>query len=560
MSLFFALGCAQNRRHHSLARPLIAFEKVTLMKRAFLMSFVLAVAPVLLGAGAANAQSTLRVAMTAADIPTTTGMPNNGFEGMTFTGYTMFEPLIQWDLRQTKEAGKIMPGLATSWESDPKDRSRWIFRLRDNVKFHDGSPFDADAAIWNLARFYDDKSPQYEANGAAIVRGRVPVKSWEKIDDRTIAIVTSRPTSYFPLQVPYLLFGSPAAFEKAGRNWAEVAKAPSGTGPFRMGRVVPRVSVELTRNQEYWDKARIPKVDRLMLFPMPEATTRVAALRSGQVDYIAAPPPDSIASLKAAKFRIEMAKDVPSVWTYMLMTQGNSPFADKRVRQAANYAVDRAGLVKLMNGTAVAAPAYWSSDSPAYGKPANSYTYDPARSLALIKQAGLSPPVKATILIPNSGSGMMLPVQINEAMQQSMAKAGFDIKFKVVEYGEIVVAARQPPTAPQNSGADALNVALVTDIASTYRWFPSSSFTPQGNNWGHWGNPEMDSLMGEIAGEFDSSRATQKLRRMHEIVVDEAPWLYVIRDLQPTALSGKVEGRVAAPSFFVDLTAISVRK
>ncbi|MFG1270713.1 ABC transporter substrate-binding protein [Xanthobacter versatilis] len=486
-------------------------------------------------------------------------MPNNGFEGLRFVGYPVFEPLVQWDLGQADKPVGIKPGLASEWKSDPADRKRWIFKLRPGVVFHDGTAFNADAVVWNLQRFFDDKSPQFEPNGAAIVRGRVPVASWEKIDDMTVAIYTAAPLSYFPLQATYLLFASPTAFEKAGRSWSETARAPAGTGPFRITRVRPRTSVELTRNADYWDKGRLAKVDRIVLVPMPEPMTRVAALQSDQVDWIEAPPPDSLASLKGDGFSIVQSSDNPNVWPYLLMAKAPSPFADARVRQAANYAVDRDALARLMGGTAKPAYGYWAKADPNFGASANAYRYDPAKSLSLLKEAGLTPPVKVTVTIPTSGSGMMLPVPLNEMVQQSMAKAGFDVQFKVVEYGEVLVAVRQPPDAPQNKGADGLNIALLNDVPSMYRWFPSASATPKGNNWGHFQSPELDQLAGEVAAEFDQGKAAQKLRRVSELLVDEAPWLYILSDLQPRALSAKVHGLVPAQSWFLDLTTVQAR-
>jgi ABC-type transport system substrate-binding protein len=108
---------------------------------------------------------TLRIAMTAADVPTTTGMPNNGFEGMRFLGYPVFEGLILWDLSRTDRPAGLRPGLAESWRQDPNDPQTWLFTLREGVRFHDGTPFNADAVIWNLERYFNNQAPQFEAQG-----------------------------------------------------------------------------------------------------------------------------------------------------------------------------------------------------------------------------------------------------------------------------------------------------------------------------------------------------------------------------------------------------------
>ena len=153
--------------------------------------------------------------MTAADVPTTTGAPTQGLEGTRFAGYPVFEPLVMWDLRETASPPKIIPWLAAEWKSDPADRTRWVFNLRHDVKFHDGSEFNADAVVFNMARFFDAKSPQYDAGGAATEASRAPfIGRWEKIDDYTVAIYTKTPTTYFPEIVTGILMASPAQFDR----------------------------------------------------------------------------------------------------------------------------------------------------------------------------------------------------------------------------------------------------------------------------------------------------------------------------------------------------------
>jgi len=99
---------------------------------------------------------TLRIAMTASDIPTTTGIPNNGGEGFRFLGFPAFDGLINWDFTRPDQIAGLTPGLAAAWKIDESDHTRWIFSLRDGVLFHDGSALTADAVIWNLDRFYNE--------------------------------------------------------------------------------------------------------------------------------------------------------------------------------------------------------------------------------------------------------------------------------------------------------------------------------------------------------------------------------------------------------------------
>ena len=183
-------------------------------------STTLALAAVLLSFKPAMAESTLRIGMTAADIPTATGLPNNGFEGMRFLGYPIFEALVLWDLTRTDQLAGVRPGLAEKWERDPEDNKTWIFHLRHGVKFHDGNDFNADAVIWNLDRYFNSESPQFEPASSAMTRSRVPLMgSYKKIDDATVAITTTKPASYFPFMAVYILFTSPASFKRPAAIW-----------------------------------------------------------------------------------------------------------------------------------------------------------------------------------------------------------------------------------------------------------------------------------------------------------------------------------------------------
>src|SRR5437763_5205559 len=162
-------------------------------KMASLLSLAGTTAALLTLADPALAGGTLRIAMTASDVPTTTGAPDNGFEGLRFFGYPVYEGLVLWDLTRADKLAEIRPGLAESWEQDEKDRSKWIFHLRKGVKFHDSSEFNADAAIWNLDRYMKSDAPQFDPTGGAMARGRDPwITGYRKIDDWTIEISNPR--------------------------------------------------------------------------------------------------------------------------------------------------------------------------------------------------------------------------------------------------------------------------------------------------------------------------------------------------------------------------------
>jgi peptide/nickel transport system substrate-binding protein len=529
-----------------------------------------ALSAVLLGLAPAQAQSpraesVLRIGMTAADVPTTTGMPNNGFEGMRFLGYPIFEGLVLWDLSRTDRLATLRPGLAERWEQAPDDKKTWIFHLRQGVRFHDGTAFDADAVIWNLDRYFKQDSPQYELPAAGITRARAPLlASYRKIDERTIAITSTASASYFPYMVVYLLFTSPASFEAAGRDWAKVGMLPAaGTGPFRITGVRPREAVELARNPDYWDRENRATIDRVRLMPIPEANARIAALRAGQVDWIEAPAPDGLASLRQAGFTITTGS-YPHVWPWFYnIGAGNSPLKDVRVRQALNYCIDRDGLVTFLNGTAEPAVGWLKSSDPDFGAPENRYRLNPQKGRALLAEAGFTDkkPLSLKVMISTSGSGQMQPLPMNEFLQENLKQTcNVDVSFNVVEWQVLLNAGRAAPDSPSLQGANALNVSSPSsDVAVMARYFSSANVSPKGFNFPQWADARFDAALKDLAEATDPEAIAKATRTAHERLVDDPPWLYIVHDLNPRAMSPRVKNFVSPQSWFVDLTRISVQ-
>ncbi len=510
--------------------------------------------------GPAPAEGVLRIAMTAADIPTATGLPNNGFEGMRFLGYPVFEALAQWDL----SGHGLKPALAERWEQDPADPRVWTFHLRRGVTFHDGTPFDADAVLWNLDRYFKADSPQFEPQAAGISRARVPILAgYRKVDGATVQFTTTEVASFFPYMAVYLLIASPRPFEAAGRDWTKVPAVPAaGTGPFRIVRVSPRESVELARNDAYWDTGRRAKLDGIRLLPIPDANARVAALRAGQVDWIEAVPPDAIPSLKQADFTVATAP-YPHIWPWIFNSGAEgSPLKDVRVRQALNYCIDREGIVTLLAGTAEPASGWLNDGDPDFGTPQNRYGFEPGKGRALLSEAGYGPakPLALTVMISASGSGQMLPLPMNEYLQETLKTAcGVEVSFRVVEWQVLLNGLRARPDAPGVRGVDALNISSPSsDPAVMERYFSSARFPPAGFNFATWADPRFDAALKALAETTDEATIAAQTRIAHERLVDNPPWLYVVHDLNPRALAPRVQGFAPSRTWFIDLT-LSVR-
>jgi ABC-type transport system substrate-binding protein len=529
-----------------------------MMRKTFGLGMTL-VLVLFLAAGAAFAQGrggTLRIAMTAADIPYTAGQPDQGFEGFRFVGYQLYDGLVRWDLSQGEKLPEIVPGLAESWEVDKNDQNRWLFKLRKGVKFHDGSDFNADAVIWNWEKIRNKDAPQYDTTQAGQIGFRITViKGYRKIDDYTVEFTTTRPSSFVPFQLVYVLYSSPAQWEKVGRDWRAFAANPSGTGPFKMTAFVPRERAEYVPNTEYWDKNRVPKADKVILLPMPEPTTRLAALRTGKVDWIEVPPPDAIPLLRQGGFQIHL-RSYPHVWPYSLNLK-QAPWDNKLVRQAANYAIDREGLCKsLLNGTCQPAIGEVYPGHPWFGKPPLTYEYNPKKAKELMKQAGYEGKrVKTSFLISTSGSGQMLPLPMNELVQENLREIGIDVELIPIEWNALTTWVRKG-FVDEYAHTGAMNVSFnfVEPFSAFVRFFHSASVPPKSLNIMHYANPEADRLIEAAEAALDPKERDALLGTLHAMVVEEAPWIFVVHDLNPRAMGPKVKGFVQPQSWFVDLT------
>ncbi len=510
----------------------------------------------------ASAESVIRYGISLADIPQTTGQPDRGAGAYQFTGYTIYDPLVAWEMNVADRPGKLIPGLATEWSVDPADQKKWRFKLRPGVKFHDGSAFNADAVVWNLDKVLDDKAAHFDKRQSAQVRTRLPsVASWKKLDDMTVEITTKEVDSIFPYQMLWFLISSPTQYEKVGKDWDKFATAPSGTGPFKLEKFVPRERAELVRNADYWDKKRLARVDRMILIPIPEALNRTNALLSGQVDLIETPAPDAVPQLKSAGMKI-VTNVTPHVWNYHLSVLPGSPWTDVRLRKAANLAIDRDGLVALMNGLAMPAKGQVDPQSPWFGKPAFDIKYDPAAAKKLVEEAGYSKakPLKTTFVIASGGTGQMLSLPMNEYIQQNLKEVGIEIDFKVVELETLYTHWRKGAKDEMNVGLTSNNIAYVTSdpLYAIVRFFHSGQAAPVGVNWGFYANPKVDAVIDEAKRTFDVARQDELMAKAHEMIVDDAVLVWAVHDTNPHVLSPKVKTFVQAQHWFQDLTAIGL--
>ena len=294
-----------------------------------------------------------------------------------------------------------------------------------------------------------------------------------------------------------------------------------------------KLPLELFPNTSYWDKARIPQQDRLVLIPVPEASTRTAALLSGEVNWIEAPSPDAIPRLKSAGMRI-VTNVYPHDWPHMLnFVRG--PFKDLRIRQAANYAINRQDVVDLLDGTAIPEQDVVPPSLPYYGHPQSGIL----TQRALLKEAGCLP-CKVTFVISTSGSGQMQPSQMNELVKSQLENAGFTVTLQTMDWNALLDVFAAGLTRTRITTASISRAGCSTRSTRS----SNSSAAHIGRQQAPIGdiikNPEAEALIGQIFNEFDAKKRLALLTQLHELESREAVMIFIVHDLTPCALSPKV--------------------
>lgn len=476
--------------------------------------------------------------MTAGNMPIPDQFVTERGEGRRFVGQNIYDQLVMYDAKQGDAPPPLIPGLATSWERST-DNLTWTFKIRQGVKFHDGSPFNADAVVFAFDRILNKDFQFYsETQRAAGLSNYAQVASYAKVDDATFKVTTKKVWAFLPYDVAGINIISPAMVKQHGNN--RYVNFASGTGPFNVAKYVDGQVMELVPNTEYWNEKR--KLDRLVLLPMPEPASRLAALQAGQADWAdwaELPPPDSVEQLKAAKFNVVL-KPYPHIITYMLNTK-KKPLDNPKIRQALAYGMDRDGTVTLINDVGTPATQYFYPGHPWRDPSFEGYNLDQAKAKQMLQEAGVTG-LTLKIAYQTGGSGNMLPGPMTEKLQQDMKAIGVEVTLVPLEWNSILTLYRAVFGLPENASYDGLYFSpnTQTPLAGlppylTERIQPTGCCNPM-----LYSNPAADAIFNQSAREFDVAKQSELLQRFQSMFIRDAPSLPSVHDLNLRVLSPKV--------------------
>ncbi len=439
------------------------------------------------------------------------------------------------------------PALASRWEISDDGR-RYTFRLRENVRFHDGTAFDADAVKFNFERMLRQDHPFHHTGPFPLSFFFDKVDTIEVIDRHTVALHLAEPFAPLlsNLAYPTGLMVSPAAVRHHGIGYG---RRPAGTGPFRFVEWEPRRRVMLERNPDYWNEPARPRM--LVFRPLTDPMTRVAELMANGIDIATELSPDNVALLRHdPRFRV-YEQTGPHLWFVILNTR-TEPFRDARVRRAVNYAIDKQALVEhvLQNTATVAAGPVPRAFAWAYNEQVKPYPYDPEHARFLLREAGLADGVTVSLLVPTSGSGMLAPVQMAAAIQGNLAEVGMNVRIETYEWNTFL--------AKVNKGlagrGDMAEMAWMTNDPDTLPYLALRSQATPGHggfNSGYYENPRVDALIEQARTTTDRDERARLYRELQQIVHQDAPWIFVASWRQNAVTTRRLKGFALQPSFFL---------
>jgi peptide/nickel transport system substrate-binding protein len=432
----------------------------------------------------------------------------------------LFDKLV--DLNQDLE---IVPMLATSWQISDGGRT-YAFKLRPNVIFHDGTPFNAEAVKYNFERMLDPAFGSPRRPEVNLVR------SVRVIDDLTVAITLEQPFSPFLsiLSDRAGMMVSPTAAKRLGKNFL---LAPVGTGPYKFVEKRPLESITLERFDKHWDK-NAGLVDRIVFRTIVDENARVANLRAGEVDIIIQLPPTEIPTLRNEP-NIRLLERAGLEWLAMYMMVAGPPFNNKALRQAVNVAIDRRTLARVVYGeTVLPANGPFPPGHFSYDIPANSRI--PERNLDLARQklreGGQPNGFAFTLLV----SQERVRQQAGQVIQAMLGEVGINVNIQIIEFG-----AQLSVTEAHKFDGTLLGWSGRPDPdQNLYQFVVTGSL----NNRSAYSNPKLDVLL-------DAARVltTRDLRKrayaqIMDILNDDLPMLFLNWPKEYKALRANVQGFV----------------
>jgi peptide/nickel transport system substrate-binding protein len=462
------------------------------------------------------------------------------------------EGLLKFNNGETLE-----PNLAERWENP--DPLTYIYYIRQGVTFQDGSPMTVDDVIFSMER---TRNPD---TGSYVGWMFSNVDTIEKVDDATLKVTLTQPDALWQY-VPATTGGhviSKAHYEANQANYGKPEAGALGTGPYKFVSWSTGSEVVVEKYDGYWNKANGgPYLDRVIYKILPEATTRVAGLQTGEIDLVIGTdgaPADQLPIIQTMD-NVTLTFTDSYYSNFLAFNTQRPPFDNVKVRQALNYAVDKKLLTQNLYPIADAVtaaravdvmPRLWTFEKDKWAaayEALPAYDIDMEKAKALLEESGVADQLNGTVITTDENP---LSLGMALALQAAVAELGYQMEVNKVTY--------QESTTLAFGGArdyDIISNAWGSDFPD-----PSGNLLPVfhsrylgdgGSNFGNYVNPEVDKLLDEQNSLTDTAARTDLMIQAQQIIAEDSAWIVVMHPKQVFVLSNKFEGYTITPLWYWD--------
>ena len=477
-----------------------------------------------------------------------------------YEGLTMFEPGTTTPI----------PGLATSWEAT-EDGLEWTFSLQEGVTFHDGTPFNADAVVFNFERWWDTDNPynlgadqfgywdyMFQGfKGETLDDGspKSVLGGIEKVDDMTVKLILTRPNASLlnTLTMENFRFASPTAIEEQGDIYATAEGLAVGTGPFKVDEWVKEDHLTLARNDDYWGE--LPTLDKIVYRVIPDTTAAFLALQAGDIDMQSmwAVASDDIAVAESDP-NLKVAYNPAFNVGYLGFNHGKEWLQNLNVRMAIAHAIDKQAIVDaLYAGDAVTASQFQPQALWGYNNDIVDYPYDPELAAeflqAAVDEGVVIPDPVIFYVMPVSRAYYPAPQQTGELMQAQLAEIGINAEIQSPAWPDPYLSDLEE----DGTKHDLFMLGWVGDngdpdnFLATFFGGGDTSWQNDGEGGGLPPDDEIGTLLREAVTITDFETRKAAYEHINQLLFDRVIGVAVVHRTPPTLMRSNVEGYVPSP-------------
>lgn len=409
--------------------------------------------------------------------------------------------------------GRVQPLLANSWSTSNNGRALTL-KLRTGVKFHDGTPFNADAVKFSLGRLIDPKIKV--PIGAAFQ----VIKSIDVVNPSTIRLDLAYvdPNLLPNLGVTVASIISPASAKKYGNSYTNIVH-PVGTGPYEFVSFQKGTKAAYQRYDGYWgDK---PYYSKVVFDIIPEANSREAGLRSGQLDMIMNPPVTDLKSLSAGG-DTTVLKAPSDRAIFVAFNNSKAPFDNAKVRQAFNYAIDKNAIIKnVLFGAVDQMDSPFAASIAGYCKTGD-YSYDPSKAKQLLSESGVG---KISVTMGSPTGRYLQDIQASQAIAGFLREVGVTVNVKTMDWPSYV-SAMQDKNGPFDLHLLGWAPGAL-DAPTQMQMFDKASLAPKGLNNSFYTDPQVEAMFAKASKDLDESSRNAQYCQIQNKIWQDAPWTFL---------------------------------